>query len=67
MDISIKYISLKYYKKSSKRYWLFYFYKFKYIFGFNIRLFGFHLTIKESNSLSKILAKLHGIKNDSNI
>ena len=67
MDISVSYIKLSRYKNAKKNSWLFSFYKFKFIKGISIRIFGVELFIKESNSLAKILAKLHGVKIDSNI
>lgn len=41
------------------RYWFYYFFKFKNIRGFKIRIFGIEFMIKEENSLSKLIAIAH--------
>lgn len=57
--ITISYVSLKHYKESSLRsiikFWLFYFKKYTFVKGFNLRVFGLNFNIREGGFLEKIL------------
>lgn len=56
MKINIDYISTKHYNWSNIGWWVWYYKPYTYVKGFNIRLFGLHLNIREKNTSEKLLA-----------
>lgn len=55
MKIDIKYISTKWFPIKKIGWWVFYFKKYTYIKGVQIRVFGIHFNIRETNATSKLL------------
>lgn len=57
MKINVKYIGISGFPLDKILWWIFYFKKYKFIKGFNIRLFGVHFNIREDKALEKLLSK----------
>ena len=56
MKVDIKYIGTKWFPIKKIGWWIFYFKKYTYIKGFQIRIFGFHFNIRENIGKSIFLA-----------
>lgn len=56
MKIDVGYISTKWYDRKTIGWWIFYFKPYKLIKGFNLRICGIHLNIRESNGTAKMIA-----------
>jgi hypothetical protein len=55
MSVSVTYVKKKLYEGQSLKYWRWYFKKFTFIRGFQIRLFGVHVKVTESNATNKLI------------
>ena len=58
MKINVNYISTKWYDKTNIGSWFWYFRPYKFITGFNIRIFGIHFNIREKNGTDKIIGRV---------
>lgn len=56
MEIDVNYISRKFYTKESISQWRWYYRPYTYIWGFQVRIFGVHFNVRESNSTEKLIA-----------
>lgn len=54
MKIDITWINPKIYPINKIGQWVWYFRQYKYLRGFNVRLFGFHFNIRENISITQI-------------
>ena len=57
MKIDIKYVSPTYYDRTNIKQWALYFRKYRDIIGFNIRIFGVNINIRENNATQKLIEK----------
>jgi len=55
MKVDINYISTKHFEIDKLGWWAFYFKRYTYIRGFNLRVFGVHFNIRETNATEKLL------------
>ena len=62
MKVNIDYISTKHFPISKLGWWLFYFNKYTFIKGFNLRILGFHFNIRENNGTEKMINKWRGAR-----
>lgn len=55
MKVDINYISTKHFPINKLGWWTFYFKRYTYIGGFNLRIFGIHFNIREAHATEKLL------------
>ena len=55
MKANINYVSTKWFPISKIGWWLFYFKKYTYVKGFNLRICGIHFNIRENYATEKLL------------
>lgn len=55
MKVDVTYIGTRWFPIEKIGWWVFYFKKYTYIKGFQIRIFGFHFNIRENNGTEKII------------
>jgi hypothetical protein len=55
MKVDINYISTKHFPNDKFGWWAFYFNRYTYIRGFNLRVFGVHFNIRENNGTEKMI------------
>lgn len=56
MKTNISYIGINHFPFNKILWWIFYFKKYKFIKGFNLRMFGLHFNIREDKALEKLLS-----------
>ena len=56
MIINVNYVSRKWYDNTNIDQWLWYFKRYAYIKGFNMRICGIHFNIREKNATAKLIA-----------
>lgn len=56
MVINIDYISRKHFNKSNIIQWVWLFRSYKYVNGFQMRIFGLHINIRENKATEKLIA-----------
>lgn len=55
MKITVSFVNPKHYNISNIGQWIWYFKKYKFVKGFNIRIFGLHFNIREKNATEKLI------------
>lgn len=55
MQINVQYTSRKYYDKSNINQWVWHFRKYQFIKGFNMRILGVYINVRERNALEKLI------------
>lgn len=55
MSVTVTYVKKKLYEGENLKYWRWYFRKFVFIRGFQIRIFGVHVKVTESNATNKLI------------
>jgi hypothetical protein len=58
MEVNISYISINDYNWTNIGCWIWYFRPYKFIRGFNFRIFGIHFNIREKNSFQKLIKQI---------
>jgi len=60
MKARVTFVRTKYYGRDNIMQWVWFFRKMRYVKGFIIRVFGFHLSIFENNATEKLIQKFKG-------
>lgn len=55
MLIGINYVGRKHYDATNIGQWMWYFKKYTFVKGFNIRIFGLHFNVREDNATQKLI------------
>lgn len=55
MKVDVNYVSVKWFPIDKIGWWLFYFKKYTYVKGFNLRILGIHFNVRENDATAKLL------------